>query len=147
MDDGTGRVDHEVCHGALARLLEAVDVVRDAHLVSSSLAVSAWKMVNILASLKAYNMQSVAGLMTCTRDRGRSARRRRGRRWRLRDGRRRPRRGQPRCRKTRGPESPGAERTRRRLDRDGNYISVATVLNFDDTYFDKRVEEGNVYVA
>ena len=60
VDEGSRRVDHEVGHGALARLLEAVDVVRDAHLVPSSLAVPAWKMGNILASLKAYNMQSVA---------------------------------------------------------------------------------------
>ena len=41
VDYGSGRVDHEVCHGALARLLVAVDVVRDAHLVPSPLAVSA----------------------------------------------------------------------------------------------------------
>ena len=42
MDDGTGRVDHEVGHGALARLLEAIDVVRNAHLVTASLAVPAF---------------------------------------------------------------------------------------------------------
>ena len=42
VDDGSRRVDHEVGRGALARLLEAVNVVRNAHLVTASLAVPAF---------------------------------------------------------------------------------------------------------
>ena len=41
MDYGSSWVDHVVGHGSLARLLETVNVVWNAHLVPASLAVSA----------------------------------------------------------------------------------------------------------
>ena len=67
MDDGSSRVDHEVGHGTLARLLEAVDVVRNAHLVPASLAVPTSEMenrkpsitINVKTALLGFNLPNL----------------------------------------------------------------------------------------